>query len=146
MSDSFESSNQFPKDVPTQQSQHFEVGYGKPPVEKRFKKGQSGNPKGRPKKRRSLEAEFNRELKLKVSINENGRRKTITKREAIVKTLVNAAIKGANPRLLLPYLEKREQELNGPITPVGENAYEQLADLTNKLRARIAKREAEKRD
>ena len=27
----------------------YEVGYGKPPAESRFRKGQSGNPKGRPK-------------------------------------------------------------------------------------------------
>ncbi len=27
----------------------YEVGYGKPPAASRFKKGQSGNPKGRPK-------------------------------------------------------------------------------------------------
>ena len=27
----------------------YEVGYGKPPKHTRFKKGQSGNPKGRPK-------------------------------------------------------------------------------------------------
>ena len=27
----------------------YEVGYGKPPSDKQFKKGQSGNPKGRPK-------------------------------------------------------------------------------------------------
>lgn len=27
----------------------YDVGYGKPPVATRFKQGQSGNPKGRPK-------------------------------------------------------------------------------------------------
>ena len=27
----------------------YEVGYGKPPKHTQFKKGQSGNPKGRPK-------------------------------------------------------------------------------------------------
>lgn len=27
----------------------YEVGYGKPPSDKQFKKGQSGNPMGRPK-------------------------------------------------------------------------------------------------
>ena len=28
---------------------NFEVGYGKPPAKTRFRPGQSGNPKGRPK-------------------------------------------------------------------------------------------------
>ena len=28
----------------------YEIGYGKPPKQKRWKKGQSGNPKGRPRK------------------------------------------------------------------------------------------------
>jgi hypothetical protein len=31
-------------------SDSYEVGYGKPPKDTQFKKGSSGNPKGRPKK------------------------------------------------------------------------------------------------
>ena len=34
----------------------YEIGYGKPPKHIQFKKGQSGNPKGRPKKPKNLAA------------------------------------------------------------------------------------------
>ena len=37
----------------------YGVGYGKPPAEHRFKKGQSGNPKGRPKAARNNSKPFN---------------------------------------------------------------------------------------
>lgn len=34
------------------------VGYGRPPMHSRFQPGQSGNPNGRPKRRRSFKADF----------------------------------------------------------------------------------------
>ena len=37
------------KKLPVKQGKNREVGYKKPPVGKRFKKGTSGNPNGRPK-------------------------------------------------------------------------------------------------
>ena len=42
------------KIVPEKQGNNREVGYKKPPVGKRFKKGTSGNPKGRPPKEFAL--------------------------------------------------------------------------------------------
>ena len=72
----------------------YEVGFGKPPAGTRFQKGQSGNPKGRPKGRLNMATVLARTLREKVVINENGQRKVITKLEAAVKQLVNKAASG----------------------------------------------------
>ena len=65
----------------------YEVGRGKPPVHTRFKKGQSGNPRGpRPK---NLPALLVDALNEKVVVTIDGERREITKREAIVTQLVN---------------------------------------------------------
>ena len=58
------------------------TGYCNPPQHSRFKKGQSGNPKGRPKGRPNLATVLENTLREKVVVQENGRRKTITKFEA----------------------------------------------------------------
>src|SRR5688572_3666738 len=72
----------------------FDVGYGKPPESTRFKKGQSGNPRGRPRGRKNWVTQAERILNEKVVINESGRRTTVTKFEAAVKQLVNKAASG----------------------------------------------------
>jgi hypothetical protein len=72
----------------------YEIGFGKPPKHTRFRKGLSGNPKGRPKGRRNLATVLERTLQERVVINENGVRRTVTKLEAAVKQLVNKAAAG----------------------------------------------------
>ena len=65
----------------------YEVGRGKPPVHTRFKKGQSGNPRGpRPK---NLPALLVDALNEKVVVTIDGERREITKREAVATQLVN---------------------------------------------------------
>jgi hypothetical protein len=71
-----------------------EVGYGRPPKHSQLKKGQSGNPNGRPKGSLNIATVLERTLRETVVINENGQRKTITKLEAAVKQLVNKAASG----------------------------------------------------
>jgi len=92
-----------------------EAGYGHPPVNTRFKKGQSGNPKGRPKGSRGLATILNRALSERVVINEGGRRKTVTKLEAAVKQVTNKAASGdpvASRQLftLIQIIEQHPQE------------------------------------
>ena len=72
----------------------YRVGYRSPPKTTQFKKGESGNPKGRPKGSRGLQTILVEELKSNVTIHENGRSKTVKKGEVIVKQMVNKAMAG----------------------------------------------------
>jgi hypothetical protein len=70
------------------------VGYGDPPEHSRFKRGQSGNPRGRPKGTLNMATVLERTLREKVVIHENGKRKTITKLQAAIMQLTNKAASG----------------------------------------------------
>jgi len=79
----------------------YVVGYGKPPKHAQFKKGQSGNPNGKPTKAKSLQELIAEEGGKLVSITENGVQITLTKMEVAVKAAVNKAMKGDHKSLLL---------------------------------------------
>jgi hypothetical protein len=72
----------------------YEVGYRNPPKHTQFHKGQSGNAQGRPKGSGNFATALQRELKARVPVTEDGKRKKITKREAVAKQLVNKAAAG----------------------------------------------------
>jgi hypothetical protein len=70
------------------------VGYGRPPKATRFKLGQSGNPKGRPKGSRNLHSELMDLLLGKVAVNDGGRRRYVTRLTAVLLTQWHRAVKG----------------------------------------------------
>jgi len=66
----------------------YEVGYRKPPKDKQFKPGKSGNPKGRKKGRRSIQAVAREMLGETVEVKLNGLVRKITRAEMIVMRLM----------------------------------------------------------
>src|SRR5271155_3037151 len=73
----------------------YKVGYGKPPKKSRFKRGISGNPKGRPKRKSNPLAEIiNNVLRASIEYRERGRIKTTTRHELNLKMLIEHAVKG----------------------------------------------------
>src|SRR6516162_9947817 len=55
----------------------YEVGYGRPPKENQFKKGQSGNPNGRPRGSRNLRSQAVEVLTNPIGITVDGRRQRV---------------------------------------------------------------------
>jgi len=87
------------------------VGFGKPPRHRRFQPGTSGNPKGRPKGSRNFASVMTDELNDRVPVTENGRRRKITKREVMIKQVVNKAAGGDLKAVQTILNETRSHEL-----------------------------------
>jgi hypothetical protein len=73
----------------------YDVGYGKPPLHTRFRKGQSGNPKGRGKGTKNFATIFVKAMSQPVTINENGKRKKISKLAAAIDPVLQHQIECA---------------------------------------------------
>jgi hypothetical protein len=72
----------------------YKVGYRKPSKSVQFKKGVSGNPRGRPKGKRNLATVLEETLNETTVIVEDGQKRTMTKMEAAVRSLVSSATSG----------------------------------------------------
>lgn len=74
----------------------YEVGYGKPPKATQFVKGQSGNPKGRPRKARAEDlTDIEREMNAPGgTLNIRGRERVISIQERLYRQWILAAAQG----------------------------------------------------
>ncbi len=92
----------------------YKVGYRKPPRHSRFKKGQSGNPRGKPRGTKNSATLLKQALLASVLVKQNGHQAKTTKLRAIVTRLIHQAMQGDYPsiRLLIRYagLDRRLNE------------------------------------
>ena len=71
------------------------VGYRRPPVNRQFKPGQSGNPRGRPKGSKNFPTMFAEAMSRPVTVRDKkGKIRTLSKQELMVEVMVNKAVAG----------------------------------------------------
>jgi hypothetical protein len=98
-----------------------DIGYRRPPREHQFKRGQSGNPKGRPKGAKSEATIVYELLHRKIHIREGGRTRKITVLEAILLRFTEDSLKG-NVRSAAFLLNRHSMLISGePVQPAASD-------------------------
>jgi hypothetical protein len=103
----------------TTSSPDYEVGYRRPPKQSQFKKGKSGNPNGRPREKTNLLSVFEAMLG-EADVKASNGTKVMTKREAMMRTLVNEAMQ-LNQKAFAKFLKlARRAGLLDRLNPIRE--------------------------
>ena len=128
--------------MPREQRGDCEVGYGKPPRHTRFAKGQSGNPRGRPCGAKNFTTLLEEALNEPVTVTENGGRRKVSKRQAIVTQLVNrsATADFRAIKLLLDIVRENERHTE-PASPETAEFSEADQKVLEQIRSRFSKGE-----
>ena len=114
----------------------YEVGYGKPPKSSQFRRGKSGNPKGRPRGSLKLATDLAAELNEQITVREDGKSRRVSKQRALIKSLMAKALQGdvrANAAVLALYARVITDLPNDEDSVVEENELQILRQFAPKL-------------
>jgi hypothetical protein len=81
---------------PQDRAADYPVGYGKPPLASRFKRGTSGNAKGRPKGSKNLKTLIRDAMTASISIQEGAKTKRVSRIEGVVLRQLQKALMGSD--------------------------------------------------
>jgi hypothetical protein len=132
-----------PDKLPDQAEPEHKVGYRQPPKRTQFKRGHSGNPRGRPPSKGGFKGEILEEIAEKVAIREQGVQKKVTKFRAALKSLVANAVHGdpRSTKLLIDCLSKVAED-EPAVRPVTTQA---IAEEDRAIIERFLQRETQKK-
>jgi hypothetical protein len=124
--------------MPSDRQHDYKIGYARPPRHRRFQPGRSGNPRGRPPGSKSLSSLLSKALDEPVIVVENGRRRKIAKRQAIITQFVNQSAKGdlKATQLLLSIVRDLESHAE-PGSADADKVTEADQQIIKRIRARL---------
>ena len=128
-------------------SKEYTVGYRKPPTGTRFKPGQSGNAKGRPKGSSNLATDLSAELAEQITVREGGHARRVSKQRALIKSLTAKALRGdvrATTALLALYARVLSEPPEDESGLIAEDELLVLRRFGPRLLKSLAKKEAAK--
>lgn len=131
----------------------YKVGYGRPPKKTQFKKGRSGNPRGRPKRSRNFKTALRDNLHTLVTVSVDGKSRQIPRAEAIALGLISGSLKGDNRAresllraMQVTGLLDEQEEAERGLSAEEQQAFElHEALLRQKIEAEIAGRRGAKK-
>lgn len=121
-------------------SENYDVGYGKPPKHTQFKKGQSGNPKGRRKGSRNLKTDVKDTLEQRVRLTGDGKAKTVSTQQAALLRLREKALAG-DPRSLDRLFELASRYNDDELAEALEKLSATDADILEGFKERLLRKD-----
>lgn len=96
-------------------SLRYAVGYRRPPKSTQFKRGKSGNPKGRPTGSKNVASVLLEVIGQKITVTENGRTRRVPAVEVMLRRLANDAMRN-DPKALKLMISLIDRYANIPDT------------------------------
>ena len=119
-----------------------DVGYMNPPEHTRYKKGKSGNPRGRPRKREDLNTVLQRVLNRKVRVKDNDQKLPI--QDALIWKLRELALQGDKQALALQRRIIDEADIGQPREEIVREWRERIAKALERMGVEVIRSEDEK--